>query len=78
MFPKTRTIENKMMQSLFTLFADQANGTISGCSPRYTSIQTKITHKSNLHTETTDKVWVIQVYVPQKSMVPQNIHIFAE
>ena len=29
------------------LLADEENGAISGCSPGYTSIQTKITHKSN-------------------------------
>ena len=59
MLPKTRTIEKKMIQSLFTFFADGANLTISGCSPGYTSIQTKTTHKSDLHMETTDMVRVI-------------------
>ena len=56
---KTGTIEEKMMQSLFTVFADEANGTISDSSPGYTSIHTKITRKSNLPMETTDKVRVI-------------------
>ena len=50
MLQKTR----KMTLSLFTFFADEANGAISGCSPGYSSIQTKITHKSNLHMEITD------------------------
>ena len=54
MLPKTCTIEKKMMRSLFTSFADEANGAINGCRPGYTSIQTKITHKSNLYMETTD------------------------
>ena len=59
MLPKTRTIKKKMIQSLFTFFADEANGAISGCSPGYTSIRTKITYKSNLQMETTDQVRVI-------------------
>ena len=49
MLPKTRTINKKMMQCLSTFFADEANGAISGFSPGYTCIQTKITHKSDLH-----------------------------
>ena len=56
MLPKTHTIEKKMLQSLFTFFGDEINCAISGFSPWYTSIQTKIAHKSNLHMETTNRL----------------------
>ena len=56
MLPQTRTIEKKMIQSLFAFFADETNGAVSGLSQGILAVRPKFSHKSNLHMERTNRL----------------------
>ena len=50
---KERAIKQEISYIFCTLFADQTEGAISASYPRYTTIESKITHKSDLNVHAT-------------------------